>query len=253
MTLGPLRFTNALGGTADWIYPGPTIDLQSPASAGAVNGTTYLIYAEALDRSQWEIATGAYTSSTGTFARTTVLFNSLGTTAKINFAEPPAVSVYDDTSYANLASSNTFTDTTESTSHSTGSQILNGGLGVAKTIFTGESLGNDGDISSFPTLDTSSKSYSIASGATYDISAGNSSGILFINHPVSGSTAIFIVGGGIVALVGQAGSEFAATSTPSVSQLGVYYDSTTPCYRVKNGVATTQTFQAQFFKLRPSV
>lgn len=95
MTLGPLRFTNALGGTANWIYPGPTIDLQSPASAQAANGAKYLIYAEATDRSQWEIATGAYTSSSGTFARTTVLFNSLGTTAKINFVNPPQVYVFD--------------------------------------------------------------------------------------------------------------------------------------------------------------
>jgi hypothetical protein len=45
--------------------PGPAIDLQSPASAQAVNGKTYLIYAEAFDRSQWEIATGTYTSRSG--------------------------------------------------------------------------------------------------------------------------------------------------------------------------------------------
>lgn len=96
MTLGPLRFGSAVGGTADWIYPGPTIDLQSPASAQAVDGTTYLIYAEAFDRSQWEISTGAYTAASKTFARTTILANSLGTTAKINFGNPPLVSVLDN-------------------------------------------------------------------------------------------------------------------------------------------------------------
>lgn len=95
MTLGPLRFTNALAGTVDWLYPGPTIDLQSPASAQAVNGTTYLIYAESLNRSQWEIATGAYDSATGKFPRTTILFNSLGTTAKINFNSAPQVYIYE--------------------------------------------------------------------------------------------------------------------------------------------------------------
>jgi hypothetical protein len=95
MTLGPLRFTNAVGGTSDWVYPGPAIDLQSPASAQAVDGATYLIYAESFDRSQWEIATGAYTASSGTFARTTIIANSLGTTAKISFGNPPQIAVYD--------------------------------------------------------------------------------------------------------------------------------------------------------------
>jgi hypothetical protein len=95
MVLGPLRFTNANGGTADFVYPGPAIDMQSPASARAVDGTTYLIYSQSLDMSQWEIATGAYTASSKTFARTTVTANSLGTTAKINFGNPPQVVVYD--------------------------------------------------------------------------------------------------------------------------------------------------------------
>lgn len=102
MTIGPLRFTNALGGTADWIYPGPTIDMQSPASAGAVDGTIYLIYAQSFDMAQWEIATGAYTASSGTFARTTVLANSLGTTAKINFGTPPQVFVVSEAGTINL-------------------------------------------------------------------------------------------------------------------------------------------------------
>ena len=111
MTLGPLRFTNAAGGTADWVYPGPAIDLQSPASAQAVNADTYLICAESLDRSQWEIATGAYTLSSGTFARTTIIANSLGTTAKISFTNPPQVSVYDSAaSLGALLASNNLSD-----------------------------------------------------------------------------------------------------------------------------------------------
>lgn len=95
MTLGPLRFTNALGGTADFIYPGPSIDMQSPASAGAVDGAVYVYYAQSFDMSQWEKGTGTYTASTNTFARSTVLFNSLGTTAKINFGNPPQVFIID--------------------------------------------------------------------------------------------------------------------------------------------------------------
>ena len=95
MVLGLLRFTNALGGTANFIYPGPTTDMQSPASAGAVDGTAYLYYAQSFDMSQWEIGTGAYTASSSTFARTTISANSLGTTAKINFGTPPQVVVFD--------------------------------------------------------------------------------------------------------------------------------------------------------------
>lgn len=95
MLRGPIRFTNALAGTVDFIYPGPAIDMQSPAAAGAANGATYIYYAQSLDMSQWEIGSGAYTSSSGTFARTTISSNSLGTTAKINFTNPPQILVLD--------------------------------------------------------------------------------------------------------------------------------------------------------------
>lgn len=98
MLNGPIRFTNALGGTSDFIYPGPVIDMQSPTAAGAGNGVTYTYYAQSFDMTQWEIGRGAYTSSSGTFARTTVLANSLGTTAKINFGDPPQIFVFDSSS-----------------------------------------------------------------------------------------------------------------------------------------------------------
>lgn len=102
MPLGPCRFTNAAGGLVDWTYPGPTIDLQSPTSAGAANGAVYEYYAQSLDMSQWEIGTGAYNSGTGVFARTTILANSLGTTAKISFTNPPEIAFYD--LFASIAS-----------------------------------------------------------------------------------------------------------------------------------------------------
>lgn len=109
MTLGPLRFTNALGGTADFIYPGPSIDMQSPAAAGTVDGAVYRYYAQSFDMSQWETGTGAYTASSGTFARTTVSANSLGTTAKINFSNPPQIFIIDSFGGGRLTLS---TDTT---------------------------------------------------------------------------------------------------------------------------------------------
>lgn len=89
------RFTNAVGGTANWTFPGPAGDFQSPAVAGAIDGRTYLYLAQSFDGSQWEVGTGAYTSSSGVFARTAILFNSLGDTSKINFTTPPHVVISD--------------------------------------------------------------------------------------------------------------------------------------------------------------
>jgi hypothetical protein len=103
--LGPLRFTNALGGLANFVYPGPTTDMQSPASAGAVDGVTYRVYAQSLDMSEWEICDCVYTSASKTFTRpATVVANSLGTTAKVDFSDPPQVFVIDTASSAGVAS-----------------------------------------------------------------------------------------------------------------------------------------------------
>ena len=66
---------------------------QGPAAAGAVNGRLYKYRAESADLTQWEIGEGAYTSSTGTVARTTILFTSAGTTAKVNFSAAPQVAI----------------------------------------------------------------------------------------------------------------------------------------------------------------
>jgi hypothetical protein len=87
------RFNPTAGGTADWTYSSAVTGYQSPSAAGAVNGRIYKHRAESADLSQWEISEGAYNSGTGTFARTTVLFNSSGTTSKINFSAAPQVAV----------------------------------------------------------------------------------------------------------------------------------------------------------------
>src|SRR5262249_52398355 len=43
--------------------------------------------------SQWEFGEGAYNTATGVLARTTVLYNSAGTTSKINFSDAPQVAI----------------------------------------------------------------------------------------------------------------------------------------------------------------
>ena len=87
------RFAPTAGGTTDWTFAVAATGYQGPAAAGAVNGTVYRYRAESADLSQWEIGYGAYNSSTGVLARTTVLFNSSGTTSKINFSSAPQVAV----------------------------------------------------------------------------------------------------------------------------------------------------------------
>lgn len=87
------RFNPAAGGTTDWTYSSAVTGYQGPAAAGAVNGAVYSYRAESNDLAQWEVGYGAYNSSTGVFARTTVLFNSAGTTAKINFSTVPQVAI----------------------------------------------------------------------------------------------------------------------------------------------------------------
>ncbi len=85
------RFNPTAGGTTDWTYSSVVPGYQSPAAANAVNGRLYKYRAESADLSQWELGEGAYNSSSGTIARTTVLFNSSGTTSKINFSTVPQV------------------------------------------------------------------------------------------------------------------------------------------------------------------
>ncbi|MCL8485175.1 MULTISPECIES: hypothetical protein [Bradyrhizobium] len=87
------RFLPTAGGTTDWTYAAAVQGYQGPAAAGAVNGRLYKYRAESADLTQWEVGEGGYTSSTGTLARTTILFTSAGTTAKINFAAPPQVAI----------------------------------------------------------------------------------------------------------------------------------------------------------------
>lgn len=89
--LNNCRFNPTAGGTTDWTYSSAVTGYQSPSAAGVVNGRTYTYRAESADQTQWEIGRGTYNTGTGVLARTTVMFNSSGTTAKINFTATPTV------------------------------------------------------------------------------------------------------------------------------------------------------------------
>lgn len=97
-------------------------------------------------------------------------------------------------------------------------------------------------------IDSDQSSYTIATGAETVLTTG--SGMLVFTDNGTGGTAIFVTGGGGVALIGQTGTAFAATSTPSASQLGLYYSG--GAYRLKNGFADTRTVYPGSWKTRPA-
>lgn len=94
--LDGVRFNPTLGGTTDWTYSSFVVGYQSPAAANVVNGRIYKYRAEAADLSQWEFGEGAYNTSTGVLARTTVLYSYTGGvlgTSKVSFSAVPQVAI----------------------------------------------------------------------------------------------------------------------------------------------------------------
>lgn len=98
--LDSCKFLATSTGTGDFVFASAVLGSQSPSLAGAVNTRVYKYRAQSPDQTQWEEGEGAHTS--GTFARTTVLYNSSGTgTAtgqsgagtKISFSVIPIVGI----------------------------------------------------------------------------------------------------------------------------------------------------------------
>lgn len=87
------RFNPTSGGTTDWTFSSAVVGYQGLAAAGAVNGASYSYRAESADLSQWEVGIGVYNSGTGVLTRAAILFNSAGTTAKINFSAAPQIAI----------------------------------------------------------------------------------------------------------------------------------------------------------------
>lgn len=136
--LNVCRFTPSAGGTADWTYAVAVTGYQSPAAAGVVNGRLYKYRAESADLSQWEVGEGAYNTSTGVLARTTVLFTSSGTTSKINFATTPQVAIVAlKEDLISVEESNSFTATQRARARANidvlkKNYIINGGMQISQ-------------------------------------------------------------------------------------------------------------------------
>lgn len=98
-----VKETSTTAGTGTLTLAGASAGFQSFAVIGNGN-TTYYTIADNVANT-WEVGIGTYTASGTTLSRDTVLSNSSGTTAKINFAAnvkdvfvtyPASKSVYED-------------------------------------------------------------------------------------------------------------------------------------------------------------
>lgn len=84
-------FLASASGTGDFGVASAVQGYRTPAAASVPNGAVGGYRAESSDLSQWEIGVFTYSTTGPTVARTTVIANSLGTTAKINFTTAPNV------------------------------------------------------------------------------------------------------------------------------------------------------------------
>lgn len=152
----------------------------------------------------------------------------------------------------------TFKAAVASTSTTTGSVVVTGGIGVSGAVvagaqITGTGFVPSGDVSSVVTIDSSSTSYTIAGGGTKALPANTSGLLLCTESTNTGATAIFLLGESSVTLVAQnIGSTWVASASPAAGQVGVFLNGGT-VYTFKNGNAGNVTIYAQVFKTRPSV
>lgn len=104
-----------------------------------------------------------------------------------------------------------------------------------------------GNLASTWALDGGDASISLAQGASLVIAPG--SGLVLLNESKTGSTAAFIIGGGSVALLGQAGAAFVASSKPVTGKIGVYWSGSS--YIIGNNSGATVTLGNVGMRVRP--
>lgn len=135
-------FRATAGSTTDWTVSAAIPGYMTPAQAGAVNTGVYSYRAESDDLTQWEMGVGTYSSTgAGSITRTTVLYNSAGTTAKINFTAAPKVGIV--ALSADVRPSNAYTEYTRDSSSfltmvtDTPTTIVSGSFAAGKWIVQG--------------------------------------------------------------------------------------------------------------------
>lgn len=228
------RFNPTAGGTTDWTYSSAVVGYQSPTAAGAVNGAIYSYRAESADLLQWEVGFGAYNSGTGVFARTTVLFNSAGTTAKINFTAAPQVAI------VALAEDIRFTPTPQGRlTLATGGPVMTTTQSAKTTIYYTPYVGNqvpiyDGTsmtMTTFPeisvaTTDTTKNPAAIGASKVNDWFVWNDAGTLRLSHgPDWTSDTVRSAGTALTVVNGIYLNNAAITNGPAASR-GTYVGTT---------------------------
>lgn len=245
------RFLPTLGGLTDWTFSAAVTGYQSPAAAGVVNGTLYKYRAESADLTQWEIGEGAYNTGTGVLARTTVLFNNLGTTAKINFSAVPQVAVVAiKEDLPNLTTPNAFTDATASTTTATGAMTVAGGVGVGGQL-TASNLAATAAPAAAASLDCSASTVTIANGANAVVSFN--SGLFVITEETStGHTGAYLTGSATTVFLGGGAIWVASTTTPAAGKVSLAYDGA-GALRIYNNVGVAATFGVALIKTRTGI
>jgi hypothetical protein len=237
------RMTTATTGTGTITLGAAVSGYLTFSQSGVTDGTTVSFGIN--DGANSEIGTGVYTASETTLTRTvTKSTNSnaaitLSGTAQV-FITPRAEDI------PGLTTANAFTDTTASTNTSSSALTTAGGLGVAGAIRAGLALFADGALATAASLDVSDNTYSLGSGASYTIPYAGS-GLLIVGENTAGARGVFALGG-VVTLIGQAGSNWPPSSTPAA--MDVNYNGAN--YAVRNGTGATQSFCAAFIRVRPN-
>ncbi len=175
-------FNPASSGTGDFVVSAAITGYQTPAGAGAVNGTVYSYRAQSSDLSQWEDGFGAYTVSTTTLARTTVTASSTG--SKVSFTAPP--NVYITALSADLQNASLLASGTVPTA------LLGSGTANSGSFLRGDSTWA-AVVATTVSLYTSSQTITIPAGATkaYVILVGGGSGGSASGGPGGGGGALY--------------------------------------------------------------
>lgn len=86
-----VNFLATSSGTGDFVVASAIQGYRTPLAAAVPNGATSGYYATSTSGNEWELGITTYATGTVTAARTTVITNHLGTTAKVNFTAAPNV------------------------------------------------------------------------------------------------------------------------------------------------------------------
>jgi hypothetical protein len=90
-----VQFNAAGNGAGDFVVASAVSGFLTPEQAAAIDGKTYAYVARSADGSAWEFGSGTYAYASHTLARTTISSTSSGdTSAPVNFAQPPVVTVF---------------------------------------------------------------------------------------------------------------------------------------------------------------